>query len=385
VRAEIWQELTRNEGATSAIQSHDKGLLTWGPGAAMTGSLPAILTGAFNKDAIRDLFHKHGIDWAAGAFAVFNETTNAIDSGGAGLTLIRGRPDLLAVFTLAAESPDTAQGVADLELSEVDRRIAGLPTEIHDGWDLDVLRFAFHLDYAAGAYGYSKHQQAYVDTGGKIGEVIMAWGRLAAGNPEASGAYMISAPGWALTIKQFREWGHGVAWKAVQAVCPVPIAIGRAEIRDANRTELADRLLIRNLEADGDEPRGFYVMPKMPEKYPNDKPPVKPEDAAQSLYFAFYELNGVPPEMQLGRAAQYRLDDLDKLIAGWDDGKNSYSKVLSAAVGLSLKAVRLRKRQKAPGKVMDPDADALVASPEFKAVQDKEPDRAKRISDYLGL
>ncbi|HET7882635.1 MAG TPA: DUF4157 domain-containing protein [Acetobacteraceae bacterium] len=376
VRQAVFDEVIGSEGGTSAINAYDSARLTWGPGMTMSGPLKGMLGRVFANQTAHNAFLKQGIDWNGSSFLVFNEANNSIETGNDALNLIQGRKDLLSVFVAVAEAPDTGQVVADADMAELDKRIAGMPQEIHDTWDIDVLRVAFHIDYGRSADGYSTRRSDYVATGGDMMKVLMVWGRSAAGKAEANGAWMISSTGFKLAMPQFQKWGHGVAWKAIQAVCPVPVTMTRADAR--SRAELKDHVLIRTLAETGGEPAGFYIIPQPPQPFPGGGGPPTASDPA---YYALYELNGEPPETQLARAQRYSAGELDQLIDAWD--KRNLRGSFNIALGLVLKAVRLRKTKKKPKSGPDLDADALLGSADFATVQTNEPARATMISNYL--
>jgi len=227
----------------------------------------------------------------------------------------------------------------------------------------------------ASAWGVSSHPQEYLATNGDIMNIVVTWGTLAAGNPEASGARMVSSEGFKLAIPQFRTWGNGAAWKAINAVCPAPIAIKREEVRDPKRAELKDLVLIRTPEAANDEPNGFYIVPK---------PPVMTAAGAlgtDKAYYALYEPNGVPTADQIPRLRHYVAADLTQLIDGWDN--RGLSALFGAALGFMLKAVKLIKTTKKPAKGPDTAVDTFLADPGFTAMEAKDADRAKLIRDSL--
>jgi hypothetical protein len=375
VRAAIFDELSQNEGKASGINAYDGAKLTLGPGIAMTGPLPDVLNNIFADPKTHEFFLKAGIEWSAGAFRIFNEANNAIEQGASAMAMIQGRRDLLTAFVTAAESPDTAQTVVDAELPVIIQRINKLPAKIRTDWDLDALRITFHLDYMASAWGVSAHPKEYLDTGGDIMRIVVTWGTLAAGKPEASGARMVSSDGFKLAIPQFQKWGHGAAWTAITAACPVPIAIRREEVRDPKRTELKDLVLIRTLEAVKDEPDGFYILPRPPVMAGGGAP------ASDKAYYALYELNGVPPTDQIPRIKHYAASDLAQLIDGWDH--RGLAAAFGAALGYMLKAVQLTKTSKKPAKGPDTLVDNFLADAGFAAMEAKDADRAKLIRGHL--
>jgi hypothetical protein len=375
VRAAIFEELSQNEGKASGINAYDGAKLTLGPGIAMTGPLPDVLNKIFADPKTHEFFLKSGIEWSGGAFKIFNEANNAVEQGASAMAMIQGRKDLLAAFVTAAESPETASTVVDAELPVIVQRINKLPAKIRSDWNLDALRITFHLDYMASAWGVSKYPKEYLATAGDIMKIVVTWGTLAAGKPEPSGACMISSDGFKLAIPQFQKWGHGAAWKAITAVCPVPIAITRAEVRDPGRTELKDLVLIRTLEATKDEPDGFYTLPKQPIA-------AAAGATADKDYYALYELNGVPPPEQIPRIKHYATADLTQLIDAWDN-RGQAAAFGAGALGYMLKAVKLIKTSKKPAKGPDTAIDSFLADPGFTAMEAKDPARAKLIRDYV--
>ena len=155
-----------------------------------------------------------------------------------------------------------------------------------------------------------------------------------------------------------------------------PVALRRAEVKDSKRTELADLVLIRTeAELAGGEPRGFYIVPKMPATA------AAGATSADPIYYVLYELNGLPPDNQLSRIEQYLLPVLDQIIDAWD--KRGLAGAFGIALGFMLKAVRLRKSAKKSAKGSDTAAEGFLGSADFAEMESKDAARAKLIRDLL--
>lgn len=387
VRDAVWSEVTENEGGASAINAYDPARLTWGPGMTMDGPLVGALDRTFADPKAKELFLRCGIAWQSGAFSVMNEANNAVETGNPALQFIQARKDLLAVFIAVAENPDTGQVVADSEFDRIAGKIQAMPAAMRTTWDLDVMRVGFHLNYWLPAHGYSAKDRSdvYDKPNPDAMELVLAWGRAAAGKPEANGASLISSPGFALAITQFRKWGRGVAMKAIEAACPVPVVLSLAEARDPDRKEFSGLVLLRTLEATKGkdaEPLGYYILPRVPgDRLGSGQNPA----AGGPYYYDFYELNGIPKEYQTGRAERYSAAQLEALLKAWNDPASGLKGSFSLAVGVMLQAVQVRKQRTAKTPKPDPAAQALADSDDFKTLAAKEPDRAAVLRGYLGL
>ncbi len=363
LRRAIWAELMETEGGSGAINAYDGARLSWGPGMAMGGALSKILNSLFKDQAILEQFLPYGITWENNSFLVVNTANGFIESGDNALNLIQANKQLLGVFVRAAQVADSKQKVIDAQFTEIDNLIKKIPPYAAN-WDIDVIRFAFHLDYMAPKYGWSKHKSEYEKTGGKIQDIIMLWGKLASGGKEPSGAYLLSADGWALTIDQFKKWGNGVAWKALEKVCPIKLPLNKSEIKDAKRTEFVDLLFIRNLKGDG-----YYAFPFMPRPTVNAQVPV---NASKTLYYYYYQLNGLPMKDMLGRLKTYDPASLDKLLANYDQFIPDFG--MRTKIGIQAAITKTKKKN---NKVFKEKKEDLFSNPEFAKLPPKQQDEIK--------
>jgi hypothetical protein len=125
-------------------------------------------------------------------------------------------------------------------------------------WDDKLIQFVAHLTHWRPAYGWGPHYNGKDD----IKDVLITWGKKAAGNQEKSGAHIFSN---ADTTPYFEKWGCGVAARAIKDVCSEPMRFNASQLKNAANTQFADKIFI--LAKSG----GYYVYPNRPELIKDDK------------------------------------------------------------------------------------------------------------------
>lgn len=151
-RVLAFRALQGREGSTSAINTYDNQILTWGTGWGGLGGLGGVMDRLSASDAVMHSMAACGVHYlGSGAWSVIDDDGNAIEGKQEALRVIRSTPALLNLFIRLAEDEATRDVVTNAQLEHfmaTSGQIAGSETIATQA----LFNFAAHLKHWAPAY-----------------------------------------------------------------------------------------------------------------------------------------------------------------------------------------------------------------------------------------
>jgi hypothetical protein len=172
IKEALFQEI-RNEGSSSAIQTYDGAIFSWGSGLAHGGSLEKFVQELFKTDPeVQDILLDVGINLTPESlWMLVNTDTGLVELGDNALQLLRFNRELLSVFISIAEEEKIAengkshkQNVADAQWEALNQHLAfNVPKLAQETWnDINTIRFVAHCIM----WGLGAKWDHFMDTGG---------------------------------------------------------------------------------------------------------------------------------------------------------------------------------------------------------------------------
>jgi peptidoglycan hydrolase-like protein with peptidoglycan-binding domain len=225
---EMWDEL-QTEGGSSAINTWDTALLTWGRGFAASGLLPDLIDQLYlSAPRLIDELYQAGFALPRGSrqkdFMAVDLATGQVIRSAPALEMLRADRAFNTVLIALAESEDYAQQMADAQWNLLKKRQQlkplvdpALRAKLQaDNWPTTSIRFVEHAIHAAGKFTWNH----FIGTKGDLRAIASIYIRGLPGDfPVLQSGARIAATDAA---RAPLVWGKGILQTLLSAAQPVP-------------------------------------------------------------------------------------------------------------------------------------------------------------------
>jgi hypothetical protein len=171
-KVNAFKSLQGKEGSTSAINTYDNQIVTWGTGwGGAQGLLGKVMAKVTEDPKVAGVFHQCGFRYAGGPagkniYHVVDLATRKVVSGTAApLQVVRGTEELLYMLVHVAEDPATRDAVIDAQLTVFEATSAHI-TQAEAIFTQALFDFIVHLKHWAPGYVVGAVEWAVAKAGG---------------------------------------------------------------------------------------------------------------------------------------------------------------------------------------------------------------------------
>jgi hypothetical protein len=210
----VWKELA-GEGGSSAINTYDEQILTWGKGfGGAAGLLPDVVRRFFEKAPdVKETLLDAGFTLADGKWLAVNTETGLVEEGKNALRLIQFDKKVLSLLIKVSEDAGSKQKFVDAQWGSISALAGNVPDAALKWADTSIALIAHCIHWRPSGWS------PYLGTGGDVKEIVKVIGKIIGKvDPKRGNATFVTADATFI----LRKFAEGAAASGMSAAGPLP-------------------------------------------------------------------------------------------------------------------------------------------------------------------